>query len=223
MPLASQLQLREHAARSGPDQEFSQPDNHSMKAIRILLLNDQTLIRESIVRMLNAELGLQVVHACATVAASLAALSKSPVDIVLLDLDVEDGSTFLSRARQSGFEGRVLILTATADNSEAAQLVSEGVCGVFLKQSSPDRLVESIRKIVDGETWFDPRYVKAFLSQPDGSPNSGLPRFSPRERQVLKGVAEGLLNKQDSGKRVPSFQSTSSTARASGTRKTAGF
>ena len=167
--------------------------------IRILLVDDHALFREGVARLLNPEPGFEVVECCSTVEEGLRALRSSSVDIVLLDFDLgrERGGDFLVRAREQGFEGRVLIVTAGLSDADAAQLMSRGAAGIFLKHSSPSLLAKSIRTVMEGEVWLDQRYLAALLRmRAPRDEEEGKPRLTDRERAVLRGVLEGLTNKE---------------------------
>src|SRR6202022_3426775 len=103
---------------------------------------------------------------------------------------------FLPAARQAGFGGRVLIVTAWISDTEARRLLRQGVSGIFLKESPLSALDESIRKIQTGELWLDRHYAKvAGETRADQSQGLG-PRFNDRQRKVLRFILEGLSNKE---------------------------
>jgi DNA-binding NarL/FixJ family response regulator len=167
--------------------------------LRILLLDDHVLFRESLCRLLSAEDGIEIAGKCGTNAEALEIVARDRVHVVLLDLDLgaERGNSFMRQARDQGFDGRVLVLTAYASDAEAVELIRGGVSGIFLKHGSPDQLVQAIRKIGAGESWLDGSYVEALIRATAG-PAGARPaeRFTERERQVLRGVVEGLANKE---------------------------
>jgi len=71
------------------------------------------------------------------------------------------------------------------------------VCGIFLKHSAPALLSEAIRKVMAGETWIDQRCIRALVQAVEKSGEQERPKqLSGREREVLKGVFEGLTNKE---------------------------
>src|SRR5580658_4830200 len=119
--------------------------------IRALLVDDHALFRESVTRALAAEPGLEVEH-CASIREALALLAERHFDLVLLDHDLgaERASQFLPAARQGGFEGRVLVVTAWVSDTEARRLLRQGVAGIFLKESPLGELSESIRIVAAG-------------------------------------------------------------------------
>ncbi|MBI3695844.1 MAG: response regulator transcription factor [Acidobacteria bacterium] len=167
--------------------------------IRILLVDDHALFREGVARLLSPEPDFKVVGCCASVEEGLRALRSSPVDIVLLDFDLgrEQGGDFLTRARERGFEGRVLIVTAGLSDADAAQVMSRGAAGIFLKHSSPSLLAKSIRTVMEGEVWLDQKYLTALLRmRVSRDEEEGKPRLTDRERTVLRGVLQGLGNKE---------------------------
>jgi len=120
--------------------------------------------------------------------------------VVLLDYDLgpEQGTRFLEKARSLGFTGRTLMVTAGMNDSVMLRVLESGASGVFLKHSPPSRLVEAIRKVSQGEVWLDPSVTRSIIAAATG--NAGAPRrghdLTQREQAVLKGVFEGLTNKE---------------------------
>jgi two-component system nitrate/nitrite response regulator NarL len=166
--------------------------------VRILLLDDHALFRESVARFLASERGLEVVAHCGSSEEALAALRNSPVDIILLDLDLgqADGRDFLRAARQQGFAGRVLVVTAGVEEKQAADLMRQGISGVFMKHESTASLLEGIRQVMAGKTWFDRELLQATVLAAGSRAESNAQPFTDRERQVLSWVFQGLLNKE---------------------------
>jgi DNA-binding NarL/FixJ family response regulator len=136
---------------------------------------------------------------CATVDKATDILRQKPIDLVLLDYDLgkENGFEFIARARELGFEGPFLIVTAGMSDTESVQAVRLGVGGIFPKHSSPALLAQAIRKVMAGETWLDQSSIQALVeaTKRRETPNLKKP-FTERENQVLQGVFEGLSNKE---------------------------
>jgi DNA-binding NarL/FixJ family response regulator len=168
--------------------------------IRILLVDDHSLFRESLSRLLQTEPGFNIVGSCATVSETLALVAQERPDIILLDYDLgeEQGPAALAEIRQSGFEGRVLMVTAGMSDAATVRVLEGGSEGIFLKHSSPAQLVEAIRKLMAGEPWLDPRAMRSVIAGATGRSeeqrNSQM--LTQRERLVLQGVFEGLTNKE---------------------------
>jgi len=137
---------------------------------------------------------------CSSVEQAVQILAKSAVDLVLLDYDLgqQRAPDFLDRAHALGFKPRVLMVTAGITPSESVQILNDGASGLFLKHSSPALLAEAIRRVHGGETWVDQRCLRDIVhvaSQPEGR-RPPSKDFTERERAVLRGVFEGLSNKE---------------------------
>jgi len=172
-------------------------------SIRILIVDDHTLFRESVARLLAAEAGFEVVGHCASAAEALRTLADRTVDIVLLDFDLggENGLDLVRAARRHGFRGKVLVVTAGIDRRRAAELIESGIAGVFMKHNSAASLARGIRDVMAGLVWLDQELLEAaWVAGARPVPASGTRRLTERERQVLSGVFEGLANKQIAGR-----------------------
>jgi two-component system nitrate/nitrite response regulator NarL len=169
------------------------------KPIRILLVDDHTLFRESLARLLAAEADFVVVGGCGTAAEALDAVARVPVDVVLLDLDLgqETGVDLLRRARVAGFQGPVLMVTAGINPIEVSDLLRSGVAGVFLKHDSPASLCESIREVAAGRVHFDQELLDRAIRRIGApAPQAQAAGFTRREQQVVTLVLDGLSNKE---------------------------
>jgi two-component system, NarL family, nitrate/nitrite response regulator NarL len=174
----------------------------SVAHVDILLVDDHAVFRESVARLLGSEPGFEVVGHCGSVEEALAILRHRHVDIVLLDFDLgeHDGAQFMSLAKQEGFRGRVLVVTAGVEQAEAAELIRSGVSGIFKKHNSAASLARGIRDVMTGKVWFEQDVVqRAITSQPRAHPEPQAEQFTHRERQVLWCVFEGLANKEIAG------------------------
>jgi DNA-binding NarL/FixJ family response regulator len=171
------------------------PEQPSVAAINVLLVDDHLSFGQSVAHALNAEPDLTVAH-CTTITAALEVLQRERIDVVLLDQDlgVERASQFLPPARQRGFSGRVLIVTAWVSDTEAKRLLRQGVAGILSKESPLEALAESIRLIHGGAICLDNRYRNLTAAETAEQTGAG-PRFNERQRKVLRFVLEGLSNK----------------------------
>jgi DNA-binding NarL/FixJ family response regulator len=168
----------------------------SQRTIRALLVDDHALFRESVAAVLGANREFSIQH-CASIQDALQILGQEEFDLVLLDHDLgnERASQFLPAARQAGFEGRVLVVTAWISNMEARRLMRQGVSGIFLKESPLAELVESMRTVMSGGTWLNGSMTHS--AEGPAEPVSGAsPVFNERQRKVLRFVLEGLSNKE---------------------------
>lgn len=169
--------------------------------MRILLVDDHVLFREGVVRLLESEPGFEVADHCSTVDEALTTLSRGGVDIVLLDIDLGErrGSELLVRAKEAGYGGRFLVVTAGVGADEGSQLLRMGANGIFLKQSPPKELAKSVRAVVGGRTWIDPHFSGLEEDAEESHSPDSRKRLTERESDVLKGVFEGLANKEIAG------------------------
>jgi DNA-binding NarL/FixJ family response regulator len=163
------------------------------------LIDDHSLFRESLSRLLQTESEFLIAATCASATEALALPDLAEIDVVLLDYDLghEQGTLFIDRARDSGFLGHILLVTAGMSDAVMLRALENGSSGVFLKHSPPSRLVEAIRKVVAGEVWLDPAVTRSIIAAATG--NAATPRtqgLTQREQAVLKGVFEGLTNKE---------------------------
>jgi DNA-binding NarL/FixJ family response regulator len=163
--------------------------------IRALLVDDHALFRESVSRVLTQESVLEIEH-CASIREALQMLAQRPFDLVLLDHDLgsERASQFLPAARQIGFEGRVLVVTAGVSDTEARRLLRQGVAGIFLKQGPLKELSQAIRTVASGGVWLDGSL--GHVEDEAAAGQSNPPLFNDRQRKVLRFLVEGLSNKE---------------------------
>ncbi len=173
------------------------PDS-AERRIEIMLVDDHALFRESVARLLTTEPGFRVAAHCNSIEEALAALQKTHVDIVLLDFDLGqgDGGEFMRLARQQGFSGKVLVVTAGVEKEQAAELIRSGISGIFMKRDSAALLIEGIRDVLAGKVWFDRELLQEAMSSAGDRQETKAERFTDREQQVLSGVFEGLVNKE---------------------------
>lgn len=173
-----------------------------MQTIRLLLLDDHVLFRESLSRLLASEPDFQMVGECGAASEAIETLRRKPVDVILLDYDLgeEHGGQFISAARRAGFTGRILMVTAGMNASESSIALQMGASGIFLKHNSPGNLAKAIRLVAGGEMWVDQRVIQLMADGVQEREDQGVRRLlTERERQVLRGIFEGLTNKEIAG------------------------
>ena len=167
--------------------------------IRVLIVDDHTLFRESLSRLLESETEYKIVGTCASVDDALEIIAEEEIDLVLLDYELgeQPGTHLFGEAKKIGFAGRVLMVTGGMSNTAMLHALDNGTSGIFLKNSPLVELIQAIRRVIMGEIWIDPGLTKALL-EGTRHRNEQAPQevLSARERKVLRFVFEGLSNKE---------------------------
>jgi DNA-binding NarL/FixJ family response regulator len=162
----------------------------------LLLVDDHALFREGLTRLLQSEPDLRVAAQCSTVEEALSQLDTGMFDLILLDYELGDrrGNEIVAAAKARSYPGKIMIVTVGLTKAEIRQMLNYGVSGIFLKNNSPDLLLRAIRNVVAGDRWIDPKYM-SLISDGVAEPYRRA-RFTERDRHVLRGVFEGLANKE---------------------------
>ncbi len=165
--------------------------------IRLFLVDDHMLFREGLLRLLSNDERFEIVGNTGNVDDALAQLKQHPVDVLILDYDLgaQTAVAVTSQLKENGFGGRILVVTAGLPDRDALQLIGMGISGIFHKQDSMDELQRSIQEVAQGRVLIDQKYLQSLVqaSQPI---DPSMPRFSERERVVLRSLLQGLSNKE---------------------------
>jgi DNA-binding NarL/FixJ family response regulator len=167
--------------------------------IRLLLVDDHTLFREGLARLLEAEAGLELAGNCSSADEALRALEENAVDVVLLDFELgeKNGLHFFRIFQERGFQGRILMVTGGMSDADTVRALQQGASGIFLKHNPPADLITAIRRVARGETWIDSSSLNSLVGANAKTVKAhSTPVLNSREQEVLKGVFEGLTNKE---------------------------
>ncbi len=173
--------------------------------IRLLLVDDHTLFRESLRRLLESEPGVEISGDFATTEDALAALQEGlTFDAALIDYELQgpgniDGLELVRRLRVLQPEARVLMVTAGMGTVELVRAVKELNAGIFLKTEPTVELMLAIQRTAQGERWISSRASVAMLVSGEmvaPPERQGGGKLSAREARVLRGVLEGQSNKE---------------------------
>ncbi len=197
--------------RNRMDQETNQPPE--ARRIKLALIDDHGLFREGLSRLLAAEADMEVVGQYANFGEALALLAGSPVDIILLESKIraERSGTFISAARQGGYRGKFFLVTGGMDAGQSAAALKLGASGIFLKSGSARRLLCAIRLVAGGEVWVDPKLIQVIAERYPQHEDHGLYGLTQREQVVLRGLLDGLTNRNIGAKIGVSESSVKST------------
>ena len=168
--------------------------------IRVLLADDHALMREGLRHLLDADPGILVVGEAGNGHEAVALAEAHGPDVVLLDISMpeESGLKAAARLRVARPACRVLLLSMYDDPEYVREGMRLGTHGYLLKDAAGDELRAAIRAVHAGGTFFSPTVVRR-LSAPEPTPQASdgprIDQLTPREREVLVGIARGLTNK----------------------------
>src|SRR4051794_1853832 len=170
--------------------------------VRILLVDDQAMVRAGLALVLGAEPDLEVVAECEDGSAVPAAVRRDRPDLVLMDVRMPrvDGPEAIRRLAAAGDPPPVLALTTFDDDASLWGAITAGAAGFVLKDSRAELLIEAVRAVAAGGAWLDPRVLPRVLASARRSPPfpgaraQALEQLTPRETQVLGLLCRGASN-----------------------------
>ena len=178
--------------------------------IRVLLVDDQELIRAGLRGILRKSFGFEIVGECTHGGEAADAVLELAPDVVLMDvrMPVMDGVEATRRLKQDPSAPPVLALTTFDDDQALAGMLRAGAAGFVLKGVPAEDLQRAVRTVAAGESWLDPSvtarvltvYRDAPVMPPAGSPATtgdiAIDDLTSREREVLELIAAGLTNEE---------------------------
>jgi len=179
--------------------------------IRVLLADDQTLIRQGIRLLLEIEEDIQVVGQATNGREALEQVESLHPDVVLMDVRMPemDGVEATRELSRRFPEVKVIILTTFEDDETVFDGLKAGARGYLLKDISSEEMAAAVRKVAGGEALIEPRLTRKVLAEfsrmaaaseghgPAKTGEAGLPvQLTEREREVLNALAQGLSNRE---------------------------
>jgi two-component system response regulator NreC len=168
--------------------------------IRVLLADDHAIVRAGLHALLGAEADIEIVGEVGEGRAAVASAERLRPDVLLLDLTLPDlnGVDVLLRVREKAPATRVLVLSMHAAPEYVRPALRAGASGYVVKGAGLDDLVQAVRIVAAGEKFLGPEARAVMEAEVAASPSDGddVDRLTPREREVLRLVAEGHTNRQ---------------------------
>jgi DNA-binding NarL/FixJ family response regulator len=177
----------------------------SGRTVRLVLADDQPLVRAGLRLILGSEADIEIVAECNDGAEALDATRRHRPDVVLMDvrMPTRDGLTATAGIRDDPQAPPVLMLTTFDDDEVLWGAIQAGAAGFVLKDTEPDDLVRAVRRVADGGSWLDPRVTPRVLNalRSRSVPRAAgvVSRLSGREVEVLGLMARGANNREIAG------------------------
>lgn len=176
--------------------------------ISVGIIEDSRLVREGLAALLKGTGKCIVVAVAAAVDADLALLRAAEPRVILADLGLNgDGPRAVERIRQAFPGARILVLDLTPLHEDIVELVNAGVAGFVMKDATVEELLSSIVAVADGQHILPAEMTSALFSQiareaatREPAPETDAARLTPREREVIVLIKEGLSNKRIAGR-----------------------
>ncbi len=175
--------------------------------IRLVVADDQELVRDGFCAILSREPDLEVVGQAADGAEAVTAAARDRADVVLLDvrMPVMDGLQAGRRILAAASPSRVLMLTTFDADEYVYEAMRFGASGFLLKDVRSGELVEAVRTVAAGQALLSPAITRRLIERfvragPPGRPPAAVTALTPREREVLLLIAEGLSNAEIAGR-----------------------
>ncbi len=162
--------------------------------IRVLLVDDHTLVRAGLQRLLDQTSDIEVVAVAERGEEAVKLAEELTPDVILMDVSMPGQSGIESTRRicQKQQNAAVIMLTAATDRDRIIDAFDAGALGYLIKDSDPTVLIEGVRAAANGDAPLDPRAARAVL---DNRRKDSGPSLSSRETEVLLLVSDGMPNK----------------------------
>ena len=169
--------------------------------LRVLIADDHTLVRESLVSLLQAAGDVQVVAQASNGVETVEKAIATRPDVVVTDISMPGlgGIEVVRRLHEAVPESRVLVLTMHQEDEYVLQAVRAGASGYLVKDSAAAELLAAVRSLHAGRGYFGPQASRALAEQmqnPDRTVDDPYGRLTAREREVFHLVVEGMTTKE---------------------------
>jgi len=170
------------------------------KKTRIVVVDDQNVVRDGVVTMLSFQTDMEVVGEAQNGIQAIEIAKQSKPDVVLLDMSMplQDGLSTIPKIKELLPDVRILVLTSFAESDLVYQAIKAGALGYLLKDATRIQLIQSIRDVAEGKAFLHPSIAMKVIREIDESNNQGdmAEALTLRELETLKLIARGYSNQE---------------------------
>jgi len=168
--------------------------------IRVLIVDDHTVVRDGLQALITAEPGMQVVGSAADGVEAVSMARELKPDVILLDLVMPrmDGVQTILEIKKDNPEARILVLTSFAENHQVFSAIKSGAMGYLMKDTSSEELIQAIRDTFNYQPAMQPKIARQLMQDiqsQDSKPGSEM-ALTEREIEILQLVALGKTNQE---------------------------
>jgi DNA-binding NarL/FixJ family response regulator len=173
-----------------------------LMGIRILLADDHDLVRAGLRSILEQQSDFEVIAEAADGREAIAQAQRLKPDVILMDLTMPhlNGIDATRQIVSGQSSSKVIALTVHDDGALASEMLRAGASAYLLKSGTPEELIQAIRAVQRGQTYLSSRIasrvVPPAIGQANGTGNSAFALLTPKQREVLQLLAEGMSNKE---------------------------
>ena len=170
------------------------------ETIRVLIVDDHTVVRDGLNALLSAEPGFEVVGSAADGIEAVALVQQLDPDVILLDLVMPrmDGVQATIEIKRTNPEARILVLTSFAENHQVFSAIKSGAIGYLMKDTSSEDLIQAIRDTYHNKPALQPEIARKLMRdiQSQVGQESLVSTLTEREIEILQQVALGKTNQE---------------------------
>lgn len=186
-----------------------------MEPTTIVIIDDHPIVRDGVRMILESDPSLHVLGDAASVEDACKVVRKLKPNIILLGINLgsESAIDHIAEIRDCSVNSKLLVLTGVLDDESNTRAAENGAMGVVLKHQAATTLKNAIRKVNDGEVWFDRAFTARLIGNvvkrntAEFANNYTMSTLTEREREIVDLIVEGLVNK-DIAKRLDISEKT---------------
>lgn len=171
--------------------------------IKVGIVEDNRTLREGFATLINRTDDMQCVCTCMTVEEALRQLPGAKPDVILMDIQLPDGTGIecTAKIKEQLPNVHIVVVTVYEDSDRIFQALQAGACGYLLKRTAPERIVASVREAYDGDVPMTPEIARKVIGkfQEKARTASDVELLTSRENEVLRHVKHGMSNKEIAG------------------------